>query len=235
MMSTKKYMRSAMEAMMFVWGEPLEVKVAAEMFNITDKEAMEQLEELRKEYEEAGRGLRIRRIEKSYQLVTAPENAEYIRRLCTPVKKRRLSQSAMEVLAIVAYKQPVTRGEIEAVRGIKCDRVLETLATKGLVEEKGRSAGIGRPILYGTTDTFLKQFGFADLKELPKIDDIALAVEMPEEYEDSVMMNQISLDEMGKLHGDLELGVADKSEKLPATTAHSETRKGSNGKNKNQE
>lgn len=235
MMSTKKYMRSALEAMMFVWGEPLEVKVAAEMFNITDKEAMEQLEELRKEYEEAGRGLRIRRIEKSYQLVTAPENAEYIRRLCTPVKKRRLSQSAMEVLAIVAYKQPVTRGEIEAVRGIKCDRVLETLATKGLVEEKGRSAGIGRPILYGTTDTFLKQFGFADLKELPKIDDIALAVEMPEEYEDSVMMNQISLDEMGKLHGDLELGVADKSENLPATTAHSETVKGSNGKNKNQE
>ncbi|MEA4923301.1 MAG: SMC-Scp complex subunit ScpB [Eubacteriaceae bacterium] len=195
-MTSRRSIKSAFESMMFTWGELLEAKTAAEVFNISEKEAIEYFEELKKDYEEAGSGIQIRRINKSFQMVTAEENAEYIERLCTPVKKRRLSQSALEVLAIVAYKQPVTRGEIDAIRGIKCDRVLEGLAKKELVEEKGRSTGIGRPILYGTTDTFLKFFGFETLKELPEIEDIEEAIEVPEGYEDSVMMNQISIDEM---------------------------------------
>ena len=170
------------------------VTAVAEIFGITEKEAAEELEELAAEYEEEKRGIRLRRINKSYQLVTAEENADYIRRLCTPVKKRRLSQSALEVLAIIAYKQPVTRGDIESVRGIKCDRVLEGLAKRDLIEEKGRSIGIGRPILYGTTEEFLKQFGFESLRDLPEIKDIESVIEPPEEYEDSVMMNQISLE-----------------------------------------
>lgn len=182
--------------MMFVWGEPLEAKTAAEIFNITEKEVLEELEELAREYEEEKRGLRLRRINKSYQFVTAEENDEFIQRLCTPVKKRRLSQSALEVLAIIAYKQPVTRGEIESVRGIKCERVLDGLSKKDLIEEKGRSTGIGRPILYGTTEEFLKYFGFESLKDLPEIKDIQAAMELPEDYEDSVMMNQISLEDI---------------------------------------
>lgn len=181
---------------MFVWGEPLEARTAAEIFNITEKEVLKELEELAAEYENEKRGLRLRRINKSFQIVTAEENADYIRRLCTPVKKRRLSQSALEVLAIIAYKQPVTRGEIEAVRGIKCERVLEGLSKKNLIEEKGRSAGIGRPILYGTTQEFLKQFGLETLQDLPEISDIEAAMETPEEYEDSVIMNQISLEDI---------------------------------------
>lgn len=193
-MTGKKYIRSALESMMFVWGEPLEARTAAEIFNISEREALDEMEALAAEYEEEKRGIRLRRVNKSYQLITAEENADYIQRLCTPVKKRRLSQSALEVLAIVAYKQPVTRGEIESVRGIKCERVLEGLSKKDLVEEKGRSAGIGRPILYGTTEEFLKQFGFESLHDLPEIKDIESALEIPDEYEDSVMMNQISLE-----------------------------------------
>lgn len=193
-MSHKKYIKSPLESMLFVWGQPLGVTAVAEIFGITEKEAAEELEELAAEYEEEKRGIRLRRINKSYQLVTAEENADYIRRLCTPVKKRRLSQSALEVLAIIAYKQPVTRGDIESVRGIKCDRVLEGLAKRDLIEEKGRSTGIGRPILYGTTEEFLKQFGFESLRDLPEIKDIESVIEPPEEYEDSVMMNQISLE-----------------------------------------
>lgn len=192
-MTTGKSIKSAFEAMMFTWGEPLSIKTAAEVLNISEKEAMECMENLKEEYEENARGIRIRKVNKGFQFVTAEENAEYIERLCTPVKRRKLSQSALEVLAIVAYKQPVTRGEIEAVRGIKCERVLEGLAAKNLVEEKGRSQGIGRPILYGTTDEFLKYFGFETLKELPNIEGI---VEIPEEYEDIIMKNQLSIEDI---------------------------------------
>jgi segregation and condensation protein B len=197
-MTTAKSIKSAFEAMMFTWGEPLNARSAAEVLNISEKEAIEYLEELREEYENENRGIRIRRINKSFQFVTADENAAYIERLCTPVKRRKLSQSALEVLAIIAYKQPVTRGEIEAIRGIKCERVLEGLMRKELIEEKGRSNGIGRPILCGRTDTFLKYFGFSTLKELPDIEDIESLIEVPEEYEDAIMANQISFEDINK-------------------------------------
>jgi segregation and condensation protein B len=191
-MTSRHSIKSAFEAMMFIWGEPLEAKTAADVVNITEKEALEVFAELKEDYNAEGRGLRVRQINKSFQFITAPENSEYIERLCTPVKKRKLSQSALEVLAIIAYKQPVTRGQIEAVRGIKCDRVVEGLAEKGLVEEQGRSNGIGRPILYGTTDQFLQFFGFSSLKELPDIGELENEIEVPEGAEDSVSLNQIS-------------------------------------------
>ena len=112
------------------------------------------------------------------------------------MKSKRLSQSALEVLAIVAYKQPVTKGEIEAIRGIKCDRVMEGLIAKGLVEAVGRSQAIGRPILYGTTDEFLKNFGFTSIKELPEIEDIETAIntDNPEIYEEEEESGQIALE-----------------------------------------
>lgn len=171
-MTGNKAIKSAMESMMFTWGEPLEAKMAADVFNITKEEAYECFKELQAEYEQEGRGIVIREVNKAFQFVTREENADYVRKLCTPVKAKKLSQSALEVLAIIAYKQPVTKGEMEAIRGIKCDRVVEGLMNKNLIEEVGRSSAIGRPILYGTTDTFLKNFGFTSLKELPDIEDI---------------------------------------------------------------
>lgn len=171
-MSSKKSIKSAFESMLFTWGEPLDAKTAGDVFNITKQEAIECFKELQREYEEEGRGIVIRQINQSFQFVTREENADYIRALCTPVKAKKLSQSALEVLAIVAYKQPVTKGEIEAIRGIRCDRVMEGLMKKDLVCEKGRSDAVGRPILYGTTDTFLQNFGFSSIKELPPIEDI---------------------------------------------------------------
>lgn len=171
-MSSKKTIKSAFESMMFTWGEPLDAKVAADVFNISKQEAIECFEELQQEYEQEGRGIVIRRVNQSFQFVTREENADYIRTLCTPVKTKRLSQSALEVLAIVAYKQPVTKGEIEAIRGIRCDRVMDGLMKKELVCESGRADTVGRPILYCTTDTFLKNFGFSSIKDLPEIEDI---------------------------------------------------------------
>lgn len=171
-MTNKKNVKSAFESMMFVWGQPLDVKTAADVCNISRQEAYDCFRDLQEEYEQEGRGIRIREVNGAFQFATLEDNADYIERLCTPVKTKRLSQSALEVLAIIAYKQPVTKGEIEAIRGIKCDRVIEGLAKKELVREVGRSSAIGRPILYGTTDTFLKNFGFTSIKELPEIDDI---------------------------------------------------------------
>lgn len=171
-MSSRKSIKSAFESMMFTWGEPLDVKTAADVMNINRQEAMECFLELKDEYIQEGRGIVIRQINQSFQFVTREENSDYIRRLCTPVKMKKLSQSALEVLAIVAYKQPVTKGEIEAIRGIRCDRVMDGLIKKELVCEKGRADTVGRPILYGTTDVFLKNFGFSSIKDLPEIEDI---------------------------------------------------------------
>ena len=196
-MASKKTIKSAIESMMFVWGKPLDIKDVADVFNIDKKEIYEYFKELQEEYEQEGRGIVIREVNKSFQFVTRKENLDYIERLCTPVKHKRLSQSALEVLAIVAYKQPVTKGEIEAVRGIRCDRVIEGLAKKNLVADVGRSDAVGRPILYGTTDEFLKQFGFETLKELPAIEDIEGVLSDDDSDAaamDSMYMQQISLE-----------------------------------------
>jgi segregation and condensation protein B len=191
-----KTIKSAFESMMYVWGEPLKAKQAGEVLDIDEQEALELFRELKDEYDQEGRGLEIREINGAFQFVTREKNAEYIERLCTPVKSKRLSQSALEVLAIVAYRQPVTKGEIEAIRGIKCDRVMEGLVSKGIVEPVGRSQAVGRPVLYGTTDLFLKNFGFSSLKDLPEIDDIEYAISAEEDEQNSgdYPDAQISLD-----------------------------------------
>lgn len=175
-MGSRKIIKSALETMMFVWGQPLEAKAAADVLNITKQEAVDCFRELKEEYLQENRGIVVREINGAFQFATKEENAEYVERLCTPVKAKKLSQSALEVLAIVAYRQPVTKGEIEAIRGIKCDRVMEGLMAKELVTAVGRSNGIGRPVLYGTTDTFLKNFGFSSIKDLPEIEDIESAI-----------------------------------------------------------
>ncbi len=162
-------MKSALESMMFVWGEPLSVKDAAAVLEADRKEILELMEELKKEYEQEGRGIRLREVNEAFQFITYVDNEMFIEKLCRPVKVKRLSQAALEVLAIIAYKQPVTRAEIDAIRGIKSERVIDGLMNRGFVEVCGKSDGIGRPNLYGTTDEFLKAFGFTNLKDLPDV------------------------------------------------------------------
>jgi segregation and condensation protein B len=113
--------------------------------------------------------------------VTHIENDIFVRKLCTPVRVKRLSQAALEVLAIIAYRQPVTRSEIDSIRGIKSERVIDGLIDKGLVEVSGRSEGIGRPLIYVTTREFLKKFGFASLKDLPEVPEYEELRRTPEE------------------------------------------------------
>ena len=168
-MYSNKTMKSALETMMFMWGEPLEVKDAAEVLE-ADKNVIRGLfRELQAEYEQEGRGIRIREVDDAFGFVTLAENDIFLKKLCTPVRVRRLSQAALEVLAIIAYRQPVTRSEIDSIRGIKSERVIDGLIDKDLVEISGRSEGVGRPLLYRTTKEFLKKFGFSSLKDLPEV------------------------------------------------------------------
>lgn len=175
--------KSAVESLLFVWGEPLEAKAMADLFNLSTGDMLHILRELEQDYDERGGGLRIREVDKAFQIVTNPENDDYIQKLCTPVRTRRLSQAALEVLAVIAYKQPVTKGTIDQIRGIKSDRVIEGLIAKELVEERGRSESIGRPILYGTTRKFLELFGFESIKDLPELEDLGSLV-IDEDYEE---------------------------------------------------
>ncbi len=194
-MYSKKTMKSALESMMFMWGEPLEVKDAAQILEADKAEIRELFKELQAEYETEGRGIRIREVDDAYGFVTHIENEIFIKKLCTPVRVKRLSQAALEVLAIIAYRQPVSRGEIDSIRGIKSERVIDGLIEKDLVEVIGRSDGVGRPLIYATTKEFLKKFGFSSIKDLP---DVA-------EFEDL----RRNPDEEAELHAQLSLDFSD--------------------------
>ena len=190
-MYSTKTMKSALESMMFMWGEPLEVKDAAQVLDAERNEIRELFQELSNEYELEGRGIRVRQIEDSFGFVTLAENELHISKLCTPVRVKRLSQAALEVLAIIAYRQPVSRGEIDSIRGIKSERVIDGLMDKTLVEVVGRSEGVGRPLLYGTTKEFLKKFGFSSLVDLPEVTEFESLRRTGEEAE---LHEQISMD-----------------------------------------
>lgn len=180
-MYSRKTMKSALETMMFMWGEPLEVRDAAVILE-ADKDIVRELFlELMTEYEQEGRGIRIREAGDAFGFVTHAENDIFVKKLCTPVRVRRLSQAALEVLAIIAYRQPVTRSEIDSIRGIKSERVIDGLIDKGLIEVSGRSEGVGRPLIYVTTREFLKKFGFASLKDLPEVPEYEELRRQPEE------------------------------------------------------
>ena len=183
---TKEKIRSVLESLMFVLGEPVPARTAAELLEVPAADIVRIFRELAGEYEERGSGLRIREVDKAFQLCTNPENDDYIRILCTPVREKKLSQSSLEVLAIIAYKQPVTKSQIDAIRGIRSDRVLESLMKRGLIKELGRSDGVGRPYLYGTTRQFLELFGFESLSELPEIEDADSLVLEDEDFEEPV-------------------------------------------------
>lgn len=190
-MYSKKVMKSALETMMFMWGEPLAVKDAAQILEAEKDEVRALFDELKNEYEQEGRGIRIRKVDDAYGYVTHVENEVFIEKLCTPVRVKRLSQAALEVLAIVAYRQPVTRSEIDSIRGIKSERVIDGLIEKGLIEITGRSEGVGRPLIYETTAEFLKKFGFESLKDLPEVAEFEEMRRTPEQAE---LHDQIAID-----------------------------------------
>ena len=158
------------EAILFVTGDAVEKQEIRRALDLTEEELEETLDALESGYDFDRRGLRLLRFGAHVQLATRPDYAPYVEKLLQPVQKQSLSQAVMETLAVIAYRQPVTKGEIEQVRGVKCDYSVQSLVTKGLIAEVGRKETLGRPILYGTTDAFLRHFCISSVAELPEID-----------------------------------------------------------------
>ena len=179
---------SAFEAVLFASGEPMSIDRFALVFEISPDEVVKTMDELSKTYEKRGSGLVIVRLENTYQMTTAEKYAEYIKKAFDIRRRTPLSPAALEVLAVVAYNQPVTKSFIEQIRGVDCSGVVSTLVEKGLIEERGRLELPGKPLLYGTTKNFLRCFSISDLSELPplpktgnEVNDVGEQLEMAEE------------------------------------------------------
>ncbi len=164
--------RGVVEALLFVAEDPLPLAKLQEVLADEDPSATEAtVQELTLSLEREGRGLMVQEVAGGFRLATRPEAHAWIQRL-QQVKPARLSRAALETLAIIAYKQPITRAEIEAIRGVTVDGVMRTLLERGLTRMLGRKAEAGRPILYGTSNPFLEHFGFKDLGDLPSLREI---------------------------------------------------------------
>jgi segregation and condensation protein B len=160
-------LKAQLESLLFVADEPISLERLASILQATPEQLEETLRVLNHDY--AGRGLRLQRKGHRVQMVTAPEAAEIVRRFLGLEHTGKPSPAALETLAIVAYRQPITRADIEAIRGVNSDSVLRTLINRGLIEEQGRLEQAGRPIIYGTTFDFLQHFGLSSLEQLPRL------------------------------------------------------------------
>lgn len=159
----------AFEAVLFSGGEPLSIDRFSQVFDISPERVVEVMEALSKKLAGNDRGVGLVRMENTYQLATKEKYAGYIKKMFDIKRRTPLSPAALEVLAVVAYNQPVTKSFIEQVRGVDCSGVVTTLVEKGLIEERGRLELPGKPLLYGTTKNFLRCFGISDLTELPPL------------------------------------------------------------------
>ena len=157
------------EAVLFAAGEPVDIEKFCTVFEVDDVTVEQVMDMLSDRLENSGSSLKLLRLDFSYQLCTKKEYAENIRAVLDLRRKTPLSQAAFEVLAVIAYNQPVTKAYVEQVRGVDCSGVVSTLVEKGLLEEKGRLELPGRPLLYGTTQNFLRCFGLKSLDELPEV------------------------------------------------------------------
>jgi segregation and condensation protein B len=160
-----------LEGLLFVAAEPVEPAHLARTLDAPLAAVEQGLVELAADYKNAGRGLRLQRHNGKVQLVTAPAAAAYIETFLNLGASTRLSGPALETLAVIAYRQPVTRAQIEAVRGVDCSGVLRSLIQRGLVEETGRLESAGRPILYSVTERFMQHFGLVELNDLPPLEE----------------------------------------------------------------
>jgi len=164
-------LQSRIEALLFVVGDDgLTIKQLSQLLGEVEELVVQAMQALRANYEEdLARGITVKEMAGVYQLITKSELAESIQRLVENPTVQSLSQASLEVLAIVAYKQPITRVAIEDLRGVKCERPIQTLVSRGLIKEVGRSEGTGRAILYGTTKEFLNYFGLNSIEEMPPL------------------------------------------------------------------
>jgi len=190
---TKVRYYSVVESLLFVKGDPLSFKEICDVLDCSEvfvKKLMDDLIEIKNKDKKSG--IKIIKIKDSYQMVTKTENSDFIRMLLKTNTRQSLSQAALETLAIVAYKQPITKVEMEDIRGVKCDRAVYTLVEKKLIKESGRKEVPGRPILYGTTDEFLRHFELESLGLLPNLDEFEIEEDFHKEIEEQLEKENLS-------------------------------------------
>lgn len=186
----KKQAEAVIEAVLFTMGESVEVARLAEVIGESVKKTKEILADMKMRYGEEGRGIMLIELEDSVQLCTKPEMYEYLVKIAKTPRKSVLTDTLMETLSIIAYKQPITKLEIEKIRGVSCDHAVNRLVEFGLVSEVGRMDAPGRPLLFGTTEEFLRSFGVKSLEELPELS----AVQMEEFKQQAESEVQLQLD-----------------------------------------
>lgn len=164
----------ALEGILFAMGDSVETDRLAAALGVDEEEVIKVIDEMAESYAAQGRGIRITKLENAYQMCTAPEIYEYLVHIAKQPKKAQLTDVLMETLSIVAYKQPVTKAEIEKIRGVSCGHVISKLVDYKLIEEIGRLDAPGRPMLFGTTEDFLRAFGVTSLEELPTLNPVQL-------------------------------------------------------------
>lgn len=164
--------RNIIEAIMFAYSEPISIKELNNAINeeLSSKEIEIMLNSLIQEYKENNRGIQIIKLQDKYQMCTNKEYSEFVKNMLEPKRKKTLSQATLETLTIIAYKQPITKVEIEEIRGVKSDKVIQTLLENELIYEAGRLDKIGKPIIYKTTNEFLKLLNIEKLEDLPPIE-----------------------------------------------------------------
>lgn len=172
-------MKPVIEGLLFLVGEEgIDVKTISNILEISEKEVIQALEELFKDYQNKERGITIKNLGGLFKLTTKKEHKKYYTKLSEVNEVKNLSQSALETLAIIAYNEPITRHEIDELRGVGSSQIIRNLVAKDFVKEVGRSEKLGKPILYGTTKEFLDYFGLDSKDRLPKIEDIKIDEEV---------------------------------------------------------
>lgn len=170
--------KSIIESLLFVSGDKLSLKDISNAIELNSKDTIKVLNEMIFEYEnDVNRGIKLINIDGEFQFVTKEESSDYIQKLLKKNKRQSLSQASLESLAIIAYKQPITRVDIDEIRGVKSESAIQRLLEKEIIKEVGRLEVPGRPIIYGTTDEFLRQFGLTNLKDLPSLDNFKEVLE----------------------------------------------------------
>ncbi|HSQ88279.1 SMC-Scp complex subunit ScpB [Romboutsia sp.] len=169
----REEIKSIIEAIMFAYSDPISIGELNNIINeeLSRKEIELMLNSLIDEYRENNRGIQIIKLEDKYQMTTNKDYSSFIKKILEPKKKKSLSQATLETLTIIAYKQPVTKVEVEDIRGVKCDKAIQTLLENELIIEAGRLDKIGKPIIYKTTNEFLKLLSIETLEDLPLLDD----------------------------------------------------------------
>jgi len=189
---------AATEALLFSSDQPLGLSLLTEALDAAPEAVIAALGELGESYAARGAGVELREIAGGWQIVTAPDQADWVGRMLRGKRRMRLSRAALETMAIIAYKQPVTKSEVEAIRGVDSSGVLATLLERNLVTIRGRSKVVGRPLLYGTTQEFLEYFGLRELAELPRPEELRalVAAREPEQLEmmEAEVVSQVGSD-----------------------------------------